>query len=219
VSSVPPVCFWHGIIGVGRLSLARRLAEALSSQGAYRANARNGVSSPVPSLPPLPPLPARTSHLGKGLIGSRIAAYPDVSFTVVVNPFNGPGRDDLPDENYRREIPKLTCHPNVKVVGYVHTTWAKRDLALVCQDVEKYAQWPEHSGNPGLNVKGVFVDETPHIYDAEAEAYLAKLRNHVKKMPGGDDNVVRIWHPAPPCYPANADGGSRLSTIPDRFRT
>jgi Spherulation-specific family 4 len=114
---------------------------------------------------------------------------------VVVNPFNGPGLDDLPDENYQREIQKLTCHPNVRVVGYVHTTWAKRDLSLVFKDIEKYAQWPERSGIPGLKVTGVFVDETPNIYDADAEAYLAKLREHVKKMPGGDENVVRISHP------------------------
>jgi Spherulation-specific family 4 len=109
---------------------------------------------------------------------------------VVINPFNGPGLDDLPDENYQREIPKLTCHPNVRVVGYVHTTWATRDLDLVCQDVAKYAAWPERSGVPELKVTGVFVDETPNIYDADAEAYLANLRKHVKQMPGGDENVV-----------------------------
>ena len=81
----------------------------------------------------------------------------------------------------------------MKVVGYVHTTWAKRDLALVFKDIERYGQWPERSGIPGLKVTGVFVDESPNAYDAEFEAYLAKLRNHVKKMPGGDENVVRIW--------------------------
>jgi Spherulation-specific family 4 len=141
----------------------------------------------------LPSIPAYTCRLSRTrLTCCSIAAYPNVSFTVVINPFNGPGLDDLPDENYQREIPKLTSHPNVRVVGYVHTIWAKRDLALVCKDIEKYAQWPECSGIPGLKVTGVFVDETPNIYDAEAEAYLAMLRTHVKKMPGCEDNVVRI---------------------------
>jgi Spherulation-specific family 4 len=121
-------------------------------------------------------------------------AYPNVSFTIVVNPFNGPGLEDLPDENYQREIPKLTCHPNVRVVGYVHTNWAKRDLNLVFADIEKYAQWRKHSGVEGLKVSGIFVDETPNIYDADAEAYLAKLRKHAKEMPGGDENVVRLRH-------------------------
>lgn len=129
------------------------------------------------------------------LIFCRIAAYPNVSFTVVINPFNGPGLDNLPDANYQREIPKLTCHANVKVVGYVHTSWAKRDLALVFKDIEKYAQWPECSGVPDLKISGVFVDETPNVYDAAAEAYLAKLWKYVKKMPPGDENVVCVSWP------------------------
>lgn len=125
-------------------------------------------------------------------MGSRIIAHPDVSFTVVVNPFNGPGLEDLPDDNYQKEISKLTCHSNVRVVGYIHTTWAKRDLAMVCCDIEKYAQWPEHSGNPNLRLTGVFVDETPTLYHPDAEAYLAKLKEHVKlKMPRGEENIVR----------------------------
>ena len=121
----------------------------------------------------------------------RIAAYPNVSFTIVVNPFNGPGLDDLPDENYQREIPNLTCYANVRLVGYVHTTWANRDLALVLKDIDKYAQWPARSGIARLKVRGIFLDETPNAYDAQAELYLAKLRKHVKEMPGGEDNLVR----------------------------
>ena len=79
-------------------------------------------------------------------------------------------------------------------MGYVHTIWARRDLALVLKDIDKYVRWPECSGNPGLKVTGVFVDETPNIYDAAAEAFLAQLRTYVKQMPGGEDNVVRISH-------------------------
>lgn len=124
------------------------------------------------------------------LTSCSIAKYPNVSFTIVVNPFNGPGIDKLPDTNYQQEVPKLTRHSNVRVVGYVHTSWAKRDLGLVCADVSRYAAWPEHSGNPGLRVDGIFVDETPNIYDSDAEVYLSKLRDHVKAMPGGENNPV-----------------------------
>jgi Spherulation-specific family 4 len=127
---------------------------------------------------------------GTALTCSRISKHPQVSFTVVINPFNGPGPDDLPDANYQREILKLNGHANVRLVGYVHTLWAKRDLSMVIKDLDRYARWPECSGLPGLSVKGVFVDETPNQYSAEAEAYLAQLRAHVKKMPGGDQNVV-----------------------------
>ena len=125
----------------------------------------------------------------------RVAAYPNVSFTVIINPFNGPGLDDLPDESYQGAIPTLTCHANVRVLGYVHTTWAKRDIGLVCKDIDKYGQWPERSGNPDLKVRGIFVDETPNVYSAASESYLAKLGEQVKEMPGGDDNIVRLLHP------------------------
>lgn len=125
---------------------------------------------------------------------NRIAAYPTVFFTVIINPFNGPGLDDLPDEGYQKAIPTLTCHANVRVLGYVHTTWARRDIGLVCKDIDKYGQWPERSGNPGLKVTGIFVDETPTEYSVGNESYLAKLGKRVKEMPGGDGNIVRSFY-------------------------
>lgn len=89
-------------------------------------------------------------------------------------------------------------YANVRVVGYVHTTWTTRDLALVCKDIEKYRRWPERSGIPDLKVTGIFLDETPSVYDAEAEAYLAQVWKQVKKMPQGDENVVGLCHSAQP---------------------
>lgn len=114
-------------------------------------------------------------------------------FTIIINPFNGPGLDDLPDEGYQKAITALTCHANVRVLGYVHTTWARRDIGLVCKDIDKYGQWPERSGNPGLKVTGIFVDETPTEYSVGSESYLAKLGKRVKEMPGGDDNIVGLF--------------------------
>jgi Spherulation-specific family 4 len=177
-------------------------AEKLSLVGCAVARLSQGHLTPTLDRRALPLVGTSTiitsntginSRLGMGGadLPNRIVAYPNVSFTIVINPFNGPGLDDLPDANYQREIPRLACHPNVKVVGYIHTTWAKRDLKLVLGDIEKYAAWPARSGIPDLKVSGVFVDETPNIYDAAAEEYLDKLQKHAKRMPGGDENVVR----------------------------
>lgn len=157
-----------------------------------------GDFSPAPKSNILLPLYIYPDPEAWTPLQQRIVANPNVHFTIVINPFNGPGLDDLPDENYRQEIPKLTCHANVRVVGYVHISWAKRDLHAVCQDIDKYAQWHERSGDPGLRVKGVFVDETPNVYGADAEAYLAKLQKHVKQMPADDENIV-IHNPG--CIP------------------
>lgn len=121
----------------------------------------------------------------------RIIAHPDVNFTVVVNPGSGPGPEALPDGNYTREIPKLTAHPNARVLGYVATTYATRDKALVIKDVETYANWPAQSSNPKLAVNGIFFDETPQEFNASALEYLKDLTDSVKGLANlGPENFV-----------------------------
>lgn len=127
----------------------------------------------------------------------RITAYPDVNFTVVVNPGSGPGPEALPDGNYTREIPKLTAHPNTRVLGYVATTYTTRDKALVLKDVETYANWTAQSSNPKLAVNGIFFDETPQQFNASALEYLKDLTSSVKSLEGlGPDNFVSVFPPS-----------------------
>ncbi|KAL4775148.1 Spherulation-specific family 4 [Aspergillus nidulans var. acristatus] len=120
-----------------------------------------------------------------------ITAHPDVNFTVVVNPGSGPGPNPLPDRNYTQEIPRLTAHDNVRVLGYVATTYAKRNISSVRNDIETYAAWPTISANPKLAVRGIFFDETPQQYNASDLAYLEELTSVVKTTPGlGPDHFV-----------------------------
>ncbi|EAA63523.1 hypothetical protein AN2952.2 [Aspergillus nidulans FGSC A4] len=120
-----------------------------------------------------------------------ITAHPDVNFTVVVNPGSGPGPNPLPDRNYTQEIPRLTAHDNVRVLGYVATTYAKRNISSVRNDIETYAAWPTISANPKLAVRGIFFDETPQQYNASDLAYLEELTSVVKNTPGlGPDHFV-----------------------------
>ncbi|GFF31705.1 spherulin-4 [Aspergillus udagawae] len=120
-----------------------------------------------------------------------ISKHPDVNFTVVINPGSGPGPDALPDANYTREIPRLGSFENVRLLGYVATTYAKRNISLVRRDIETYAAWPTNSSNPDLAVEGIFFDETPQQYDEDALAYLQELTDVVKNTPGlGPDHYV-----------------------------
>ncbi|KAL4737830.1 Spherulation-specific family 4 [Aspergillus similis] len=120
-----------------------------------------------------------------------ITAHPDVNFTVVVNPGSGPGPNPLPDRNYTQEIPRLTAHDNVRVLGYVATTYAKRNISSVRSDIETYAAWPTISANPKLAVRGIFFDETPQQYNASDLAYLEELTSVVKTTTGlGPDHFV-----------------------------
>ncbi|GIK01240.1 hypothetical protein Aspvir_005272 [Aspergillus viridinutans] len=120
-----------------------------------------------------------------------ISKHPEVNFTVVINPGSGPGPSALPDANYTREIPRLGAYENVRLLGYVATTYAKRNISLVRRDIETYAAWPTSSSNPDLAVRGIFFDETPQQYDEDALAYLQELTDVVKNTPGlGPDHFV-----------------------------
>lgn len=101
---------------------------------------------------------------------------------MIVNPNNGPGPDSLPDANYIRAIPRLSSHANVHLLGYVHTSYATRNIASICRDIETYAAWPINSSSPALAVRGIFFDETPQQYDVHSAAYLQQLTQFVKGL-------------------------------------
>jgi hypothetical protein len=104
----------------------------------------------------------------------------------------------LPDANYTREIPNLRQYDNVRLLGYVATTWANRNISLVRQDIQTYAAWPSQSSNSSLAVNGIFFDETPQQFDANALAFYQELTTLVKQSKGlGPENFVRFCSP---CY-------------------
>ncbi|KAK4936711.1 hypothetical protein LTR66_015299 [Elasticomyces elasticus] len=124
-----------------------------------------------------------------------ISAHPDVNFTVVINPGNGPGPNALPDANYTREIPKLTAYENVRLLGYVHTTYATRNVSSIRKDIQTYADWPTNSSNPNLAVRGIFFDETPQQYEPQTLSYLQGLTDFVKDLEGLGPNQFVVHNP------------------------
>lgn len=78
-------------------------------------------------------------------------ASPAANPVVVVNPDSGPGQEAF--ELFSVAITK--CQGvGIKVLGYVRTEYAKRDLGLVVHDLERYSSW--------YNVDGFFIDEMYH---------------------------------------------------------
>lgn len=67
--------------------------------------------------------------------------HPTLQFLVVVNPSNGPGEGDRPDENYVRVLQQLRDVENVKLVGYVYCSYGKREQGEMRRDVERYKVW------------------------------------------------------------------------------
>lgn len=114
----------------------------------------------------------------------------------MINPGNGPGPDALPDANYTTAIPRLTAYENVRLLGYVHTTYATRNVSLIRKDIQTYADWPTNSSNPNLAVRGIFFDETPQEYKDETLDYLQGLTDFVKNLTSlGPDQFVSVIAP------------------------
>jgi hypothetical protein len=84
-------------------------------------------------------------------------AHTSTPFYIVINPASGPGSPNTqPDANYQACIPKLkaTSNPNVKVIGYVSTSWGNRAEADVNRDVATYKGW-----GSAYRPNGIFYDE------------------------------------------------------------
>jgi hypothetical protein len=112
---------------------------------------------------------------------------------IIINPNSGPGAAPWwPNEDYVREIPRLNAYSNVQIVGYVRATYCKRSIDDVCEDVEAYAN-RSLDGVPGLEVQGIFVDETTNLYSSKVKRYLDEIDGKVKTTEGiGGERIVSV---------------------------
>lgn len=76
-------------------------------------------------------------------------ANPSLELWVIVNPFNGPGLNVLPDANYLEVLPRLTAVPNIKVIGYVRCDYGKRPIEEILAEIDKYANWEKELAKQG----------------------------------------------------------------------
>lgn len=91
--------------------------------------------------------------------------------------------------------------PNVRTLGYVHTSYGQRDVQSVLKDIDIYSGWGKagvEARVPGFAVHGIFVDEVPSVYSPEAAEYLKTLNLAIKQAPGilgtklVSDNIVSL---------------------------
>lgn len=95
-------------------------------------------------------------------IYTTVAANPNITFQIILNPSNGPG-GDTPGYNsdWVTGVSKLNSYYNVHTLGYVHTSYNQRTLADVKTDVAAWAGWNTYKAQ-NISVNGVFFDETPN---------------------------------------------------------
>ncbi|PYH44707.1 spherulation-specific family 4 protein [Aspergillus saccharolyticus JOP 1030-1] len=137
-----------------------------------------------------------------------ITSFPDVHFTVIINPSSGPGTSALPDAAFLTAIPSLTQHSNVLAIGYVPTQKGTRALSAVENDINIYANWPTAADNSSFAVHGIFLDEAPNAYSAELVAYYTSCAELIRSKSGlGPENYVVTNPGTPPdsAYLAIAD--------------
>ncbi|KAF1996313.1 hypothetical protein P154DRAFT_556379 [Amniculicola lignicola CBS 123094] len=117
-------------------------------------------------------------------------AYPDVDFTVVVNPCSGPCMGSLPDQAYLDEIPKLGTYGNIRRLGYVATTYATKEIDKVLAEIDTYAKWPALANQTQFRVDGIFFDEAPSLYDEKKYEYMKAAGQRVRSGTGFQQKYV-----------------------------
>lgn len=122
----------------------------------------------------------------------RLAAKPNLDFVLIINPSSGPGSSQYPDEQYTAALTQLAKYPNVHKVGYVRTGYATRNVTDVISEINVFSGWA--SKGPAFAMEGIFFDESPHQYSAEAVDFMLKASRAVKDATGlqGAKTVVSI---------------------------
>ncbi|KAF2837344.1 hypothetical protein M501DRAFT_202568 [Patellaria atrata CBS 101060] len=110
------------------------------------------------------------------------STYPDVDFTVVVNPHSGPGDSSLPDPFYLTEIPKLNQHNNIQALGYVAVDYGTKDIDDILAEIDTYGGWA--AADSALAMKGIFLDETPNKPNIEHGEYMQRIQKAVQSCSG-----------------------------------
>ncbi|KAA8622738.1 spherulin 4-like cell surface protein [Pyrenophora tritici-repentis] len=86
--------------------------------------------------------------------------YPETTFTVVINPENGPGSTVWPTAEYIDAIESLSKYENIRILGYIDTDGGKRDNATIRQEIAVYVGW--HNISKSLTLSGIYFDRTPY---------------------------------------------------------
>ncbi|RMD42867.1 hypothetical protein DV735_g2291, partial [Chaetothyriales sp. CBS 134920] len=126
-------------------------------------------------------------------------SHPLLHFTVIINPEDGPGSSDEPTVDYVVAVKNLTSYDNVRLVGYVRTQWAERNITEVLREVQVYSNWStlngSASGTGPLTMDGIFFDEAPSVYTAQTHEYLQTINRAVKDAPGLGGNRTIVHNP------------------------
>ncbi|MEA3272154.1 MAG: spherulation-specific family 4 protein [Patescibacteria group bacterium] len=90
---------------------------------------------------------------------------------MVMNPNSGPGSNSNSD--YVNAVSSAQS-AGIKVIGYVHTSYSNRDMAIVKSEIDAYKEW--------YAVDGIFLDEVSS--SADLISYYQELADYIKNSDG-----------------------------------
>ncbi|KAH5152874.1 hypothetical protein HBH69_134320 [Parastagonospora nodorum] len=143
---------------------------------------------------------------------TAIEANPNLDFIVIINPSNGPGGAGWwPNADYTREIPHLGSYSNVRIVGYVHSTYCNRPIEDVLKDVQTYAD--RALEDEKLQMQGIFVDETPNLYTPKTKQYLDTINSVAWKNARIGGERLMIHNPGTAVNKSLAEPGPDITVV------
>uniref|UniRef100_A0A914Z592 Spherulation-specific family 4 n=1 Tax=Panagrolaimus superbus TaxID=310955 RepID=A0A914Z592_9BILA len=125
---------------------------------------------------------------------NAIKNFSNVKFDVIVNVENGPGNGKYPGRDYIAGVAKLRLFSNVRIIGYVYTSYGKRSAAQVNADVNKYANWKSYTKD-NIRIDGIFFDEVPEAANMATYLKILTGTNVPKPFYNVTDNIVFFESP------------------------
>jgi hypothetical protein len=143
------------------------LALAMDAAAVVQASAAAEPAAPQVRL--LVPAYFYPAGRGRDEWDKLLTAASEVPIVAIVNPASGPGR--RVDPNYSAIFERAANAKNLTLIGYVTTSYAKRPVADVNAEVDRWLEF-----YPGIN--GIFFDEQASGH--EHVDYQAELYEHVR---------------------------------------
>ncbi|KAL2152290.1 hypothetical protein VTH82DRAFT_5474 [Thermothelomyces myriococcoides] len=134
-------------------------------------------------------------------IKNALIENPSVQATIVINPYNGPGGDGqgIEDPQYVAGTQALAALPNVRLIGYVHTStdWGQTRCNVPLEDIKanisKWSTW----NDGGVPIKGIFIDEAPVNLENNCLEYMSNLTTFIRDsaLQLGGANAFVVFNP------------------------
>ncbi|KAL0565099.1 hypothetical protein V5O48_016938, partial [Marasmius crinis-equi] len=114
-----------------------------------------------------------------------VKAHPNLPFYLVINPDSGPGLPNTqPNSDWTGCIPQLkSASSNVRVLGYVHTSYGSQPQSAVVANISTYANW-----SANYRPHGIFFDESPN--NSGNVSYSQSLASQARSSFGSSSPVV-----------------------------